>query len=826
MQKRLLFSFLLLLLTAGLCRAAGEGKIGIKFERSGTNAAGVAVKVVDAEGHPIEGLTTSLASSHSLKGNGTAVTGGMICPDVNGSSSPTINLTVSISGLPAALSFDKMGLDIHALNGSGSYQQNADNKVRRFNVDVKCGENAGTLTDFATLSDIDIAAGVGTASAVHKYWALTAAGNKTAEKSLVISITVTKGTENAGCFFGLTGITVGGTEDIVEATPPAPSDGETPKADAFYHITWFSNASQYITETAAGSLVVAGQSVTERQYWQFVSTGKEHCYYIRNAATGHYIQSCNLPASSASKINTGSTPVEYYVVRNEKSDASVKNYFRLTSTDCTNYDNTDNSPRGLNKDGASTAIIAYHAGNTNTGSYWMLSETENLYELRPFMPSAAVGKPEHKYALRGTDGRVLEMGDNGQLSWQPRNDSARQAWYFVGSSNNTEGYLVVNAHRHEALKAAGEETGTRWHVLTDEAAQGAYYLRPFARKDEAAATLTVAGDSLLEFSLLRSDFAREAQIYDLPCGVTGEHYLMRAAINGTGALVPLSYPLPVVTNGQLTTASASAPTTWHTIYTQSAATVVAGESFDLTLTLNNVPSADEQAWVYFDWNRDGIFETAQQLDMARKMTARINVPAEGFKTGRTRMRFRLTANGMTEAEDDVVGQTVDFILYLTDTMPETYPVSVRPNDPARGKAELRPAEEAGHVAEATPLGNAAFICWKEGNRIVSVDAVYDFVRDHCIDLVACFSPNTMTGTGIGQATGDGRNELVEISGRDRSVVVKADSKVTRVLVYTPAGELVASAAGNRVNVAGIVPGTYVVKVLTATKGATSKIYLK
>lgn len=826
MQKHFFLSLLLLLFSLGICRAADDGKIGIKFERTGINAASVKVKVIDAEGQPIEGVTASLTSSHNFKNAGAGITNAVICPDVNGSSSPTINLTINIEGLPESISFDKMGLDIHALNGSGSYQQNSDGKARKFNVNVQCGPRADALTDFASLDNIDIAAGVGTASAVHKYWPVTAAESQTANGSLTISLTITKGTENVGCFFGLSGITVGGTEEIVETTPIDPVEENIPKAGAFYYITWFSNASQYMTETAGGALVVAGENVTERQFWQFIPTGKEHCYYVQNAATGHYIQSCNLPASSASKITMGTTPVEYYVVRNETAGAAVRNYFRLTSTDCDNYDNTDSTPRGLNKDGASSSVIAYHAGNTNNGSYWMLSETENLYELRPFTPSKAVGSPDYKYTLLGSDGQALEMDEAGKLAWQPRADNDRQAWYFVGESNNTEGYLIVNAAKHETVKAAGDEN-TRWHVMTDETANGNYFFRPFAHKDEVGSALTVAGDSIMEFHLLRSDFARAAQIYDLPCGVLGNNYLTRATIDGTGALVPLAYPLPALTNGSLTTPTAAAPSSWHTIYTQSAATVVTGEKFDLSLTLNAAPTAEDQAWVYFDWNRDGIFETAYELTMAQEMKAKINVPAEDMKEGRTRMRFRLTSNTLSGAEDDVVGQTVDFILNITDAMPDTYPVTVRPNDPTRGKTSLTDTGDGlPHVAEATPLGNASFICWKEGNRIVSVTPTYDFVRDHCIDLVACFSPNTAPSTNIGTIGDNESNNLIEITDKGRTLIVKSSSKVKNVQVYNPTGALVASTGGNEVNVAGITAGTYIVKVTTTGKNSAVKVYLK
>ena len=114
-------------------------------------------------------------------------------------------------------------------------------------------------------------------------------------------------------------------------------------ADKFYTIAMKSNSSSYISEESDGTLVVTSYDVTKRIFWQFIPTSKANCYYIRNSASGNYIASCNVAQSRASIMKTSSTPVEYYIGTNG-------NFCRLTSTDCTNYDNTGASPNGLNKD--------------------------------------------------------------------------------------------------------------------------------------------------------------------------------------------------------------------------------------------------------------------------------------------------------------------------------------------------------------------------------------------------------------------------------------------------------------------------------------------
>ncbi len=86
-----------------------------------------------------EWCVPTLTTSHAFKGTGSNVTESILCPNVNGSSSPTIVLTFNVSGLPESMSYNNVGLDIHALNGSGSYQQNGDNKKRFFNMAISQG---------------------------------------------------------------------------------------------------------------------------------------------------------------------------------------------------------------------------------------------------------------------------------------------------------------------------------------------------------------------------------------------------------------------------------------------------------------------------------------------------------------------------------------------------------------------------------------------------------------------------------------------------------------------------------------------------------------
>lgn len=205
-MKKILLSFVLLLACVG---GWAQNVARLTFARTGTDASSVAVSVVDENGVAIEGANATLVStSHNFKGTAGSVTKSILCPNVNANAnpSPTIKLTFTVTGLSEFYTFNELGLHIHALNGSGSYQQNYDNVKRQWNVDVDAQES-----DFGTLSDIDIAAGI---EGSNKMWEVSSSSNiNTGKKGLTITLTITPGTENKGCFFGLSEIKLTFNED-------------------------------------------------------------------------------------------------------------------------------------------------------------------------------------------------------------------------------------------------------------------------------------------------------------------------------------------------------------------------------------------------------------------------------------------------------------------------------------------------------------------------------------------------------------------------------------------------------------------------------------
>ena len=504
---------------------------------------------------------------------------------------------------------------------------------------------------------------------------------------------------------------------------------ETPKDEAtkagIYTIEWKTGTGSYITEEADGSMVISNYDETKRMFWEFVPTEKDNCFYLRNTATGRYMQSCNLEPSSASRVKTGKEPVEYYVAKNTTAGAATYGQYWFSSTDCANYDKTASSPRALNKDGASNFIITWTAANGNVGSFWTLPDTEDLYDLRPFM----VGE-SYRYLLQNDELKALQLADDNTLSWEKRTEDLSQAWYFKGESNRAGGYQIINAKTGKALN-----DGTAYVVVQDLTAESAVYqFRPFATKDDASTVLTIDGKSALTFRAVRSAFSRNAQIYQMPCGALAGLYISELSLTGEAAYKPLVFPITTAAGKESAT-----PAEWFTLYVRDKAEVQPGKSLTLDITMNQTPAAGYEAFAYFDWNRDGVFEAVTTLDVARTMSATIPVPADA-KEGKTRMRIRITDNGLTDAEDEAVGQIFDAILTVIPAN-KGLSFSVTTSDLTRGTVsyELNGDEI---TIKAEPLGNATFIAWREGNRLFTTTATHTFTLDRSIHLTAYFTPNT------------------------------------------------------------------------------------
>ena len=811
MKKLYLTIFAMLLIFSGQALAAQS--IGLKFNRTGTAASTVTISVVDENGTAIDGASATITSSHEFKETSNAVTATILCPNVNGNAGPTIDLTFTISGVPAGFKFNKLGLDIHALNGGSNYQENADNIVRQWNVNTKVNN-----ATFGALSNIDIAAGVGSRNDVHKVWDITGA-TINADGTVTIALTITKGTNNSGCFFGLSEVKLSydgespTPEPEPEPTPePTPTDGSK-----IYYIQWKNTGTNYITEESDHRMTVQSQNNKKPQFWMFIPTGNTNCYYIKNTATGRYIGSCNLVPSSASKIYTTTTPVEYYVGKTSKTSGDNANCWYFSSTDCTGYNSESAGPRALNKDGASDYVITWTAGVNNVGSYWQLVETPDLYEISAFDASTAIGNIGASYNVESESGKNLTI-DNGNLALAtPDSFDENQEWYFVGTSNTT-GWQIASAAEPAIVVGIadgnitiGEGLTTKWKVNADKTKSGYFYFT------SGETTLTVGGESLFRFTRLRSAFQRKLKIYNNPCGSVGNNYITKATLHGEGALDNIIYE------------AAEKPAKWHVVYAADKGAVAMGKEFTLDVTLSSNAAADLDVTAHFDWNSDGIFETAVPLSVnGTAATASATVPEWANET-QTRMRIRVNSNGLDLAEDEVYGFIYDWHISVVPAQ-EHRTAKVSVNSWERGKAELSSNSESHPygttlTATATTYGTAQFVCWREEGVVVSTDAEYTFTVDRNVNLKAYFTPNTDKTSYPSSIEKIEEAANVAVTQQGESLVVTGNCEVKAITLYTIDAAIIASSNGATISTAGIKEGLYIACVITDKGYKNVKIYL-
>ena len=116
-----------------------------------------------------------------------------------------------------------------------------------------------------------------------------------------------------------------------------------------------------------GTGVVALGSENASSYWQFEATANTNCYYVKNVATGNYMQSCS---SNEVEVQTGTTPVEYYI---ELKTEEGEGMYGMASTDQTTYNFTAGTIGANWKNNGTVQGYAAVAG-TNHRSFWKIVE--------------------------------------------------------------------------------------------------------------------------------------------------------------------------------------------------------------------------------------------------------------------------------------------------------------------------------------------------------------------------------------------------------------------------------------------------------------------
>ena len=608
-----------------------------------------------------------------------------------------------------------------------------------------------------------------------------------------------------------------------------------PKSGQSYTLHMATSSGSCIREEIGGVLTVGNYDTTTRCFWEFVPSGQPNRFYIRNLTTGNYIQTTNKAPNSNSKVITGAKPVEFYVGKNNVASSPVKGYWWMSSTDNATFDKVSSTTRGLNKDGSSSNVIVFNCGPGNKNSFWNIVATNYDYEVKPFTPNKAIGEATYQYKLHNTKGQCLQATPEGEIKWQEASDVRSQSWYFVGQSASSGGYAILSSLDDRGIAAKNKLTAKSEDMIHYVAVEadgdnaGYYLLRPYNSRTEKRDALTIDGDSLFSFSSLKSDFAQSLKLYDLPCGVLGEIYVTKLEISGSGIIKPLAYPLGIVNHeGTAINRQTAKPTSWYTLFTKDQATVARGRDLTIKLTCNILPPEEYAAFAYFDWNADGEFESTVPLELKQNcLIATSEIPTDA-KLGKSRMRIRITDNGLEGATDDVEGQIIDYIIN-TEEVPDSLTVEATTASPERGKVSISPAD--GHylqgstvTVKATPIGNSKFAYWKRGNDVISLDPNYSFTLEGPTKIVAHFSPNTSDKpVGIVRIPASNK-QTINLSITDKYLDIITQAKVLGIHIFDNRGKVMANSDTKRISVSHLTQGIYIVKVIT--KGNTSSFKIQ
>lgn len=119
-----------------------------------------------------------------------------------------------------------------------------------------------------------------------------------------------------------------------------------------------------------GTSILALGVKNDNACWEFISTGKPNCFYIKNLATGRYAQACS--ANAQVNVNMGTNPVEYMIV--DCSEQEGSRCFGITSTNLP-VTNFGDGCIGWNWKADNTVQTYAAVAGSNHRSFWKLSET-------------------------------------------------------------------------------------------------------------------------------------------------------------------------------------------------------------------------------------------------------------------------------------------------------------------------------------------------------------------------------------------------------------------------------------------------------------------
>lgn len=176
-----------------------------------------------------------------------------------------------------------------------------------------------------------------------------------------------------------------------------------------------------------------------------------------------------------------------------------------------------------------------------------------------------------------------------------------------------------------------------------------------------------------------SDYCKKLGVYVLPCGEKGKAWL--TALNVKDQTNESAHEMNYTASSQ--------PSAYYYMVRSDSAFATKGGTLKLSYETKGM-TTDYTVTAYFDWDRDGIFESKHEFMNNVSGATEISVPKDAV-TGRSRMRIRITENGMDGAEEDVMGMVYDNFMFVSEKQVNTAIAQVEDSHSNQSDAEKQRA---------------------------------------------------------------------------------------------------------------------------------------
>ncbi len=494
-MRKILLS--ILLCTFAVATWAQTTAVKLSFTRNGQD---ISIAVNDQDGNAISGASATVALSGSTstwKSVGELATQtNIICPDVNANTNPTITMTFTINGL-SRLMANQLSLDIHAMNGGGNHQLNgSDEPDRHWNIQAQVNNNG-----FASYTDLEIAKGCNTGGVTHKVHEVANETPCEITNPTTFVLTITKGTNNSGCFFGLAEIVLG-VGDMPEPETPTTyqfkganltsSQLMAATAPMYIAIKNISATNNYwfVGNTGAAPYSKAAYEEAAIFVWEPVTEGVAGSYYLKKL-DGTYMQT-----SSPKDFGTIDNAAQF-TTTNPTSAGSGSTKFNGDG-DSQSYIEGSDDPK-LVRFVTGSNWINVQNGDSGTPTYntgeggWTIHYVYELEQVEGFKANISAAKYSTMYTTYSVDLSQAE---------------GVSAYYIKNDGFENEGYVTLTQVESDVIPAYTPV------ILYAESA-GEYTL-PYTTEEGAA----------LEGNLLQGTFVNT--------NVVGESYILSNPASGVG----------------------------------------------------------------------------------------------------------------------------------------------------------------------------------------------------------------------------------------------------------------------------------------------------